>query len=122
MNRVAKRFTFDAAHHLAGLPAGHKCARAHGHTYTVEVTLTAAELDPPGFVADFAALDPLKAYLDTTLDHRDLNTVVEFEPTSERLARHLYDWCEANLNLPPAATVEKVRVSETPNTWAEYRP
>lgn len=122
MNRIAKRYTFDAAHHLPGLPDGHKCARPHGHTYTVEVHLTAVDLDPPGFVADFATLDPLKTYLDATFDHRDLNTVVGFEPTSERLAQHLYGWCRTNLVLPSAVRVEAVRVSETPTTWAEYRP
>lgn len=38
--RIGKSFTFDAAHRLPGLRAGHKCGRLHGHTYTVEVVLT----------------------------------------------------------------------------------
>ncbi|MGH8897377.1 MAG: 6-pyruvoyl trahydropterin synthase family protein [Egibacteraceae bacterium] len=37
MFRIGKSFTFDAAHHLPGLSEGHKCARLHGHTYTVMV-------------------------------------------------------------------------------------
>ena len=85
---IGKRFSFDAAHHLPGLPEGHKCARQHGHTYTVEVILAADALTGPGFVVDFGDLEPLRAYLDATFDHRDLNTVVDFPPTSEHLARH----------------------------------
>ncbi|MDX1738064.1 MAG: 6-carboxytetrahydropterin synthase, partial [Alphaproteobacteria bacterium] len=37
--------------------------------------------------------------------------------TAERMAKHLYDWCAARWE-----EVSAVRVSETPKTWAEYRP
>ncbi len=40
---IGKRFSFEAGHRLGGLPAGHKCARPHGHSYTVEVIVTAGE-------------------------------------------------------------------------------
>ena len=50
-----------------------------------------------------------------------LNDVIDAEPTSENLARVLFDWCAANIALPSAA-IAAVRVSETPATWAEYRP
>lgn len=123
MFRIAKRFTFDASHQLPDLPEGHKCGRLHGHTYTVEVVAAAADIatDGPGFVTDFADLAPLGKYLDATFDHRHLNDAVPFPPTSERLARHLYDWC-SNLTLPAGVRVAAVRVAETPNTWAEYAP
>ncbi len=120
--RISKRFTFEAAHQLRGLPAGHKCGRQHGHSYSVEVILVATELSGPGFVADFAALDPVRKHLDEVYDHRVLNEVLDVEPTSENLARLLFDWCTANVPLPGTAAFEAVRVSETPATWAEYRP
>jgi 6-pyruvoyltetrahydropterin/6-carboxytetrahydropterin synthase len=120
--RICKTFTFEAAHCLAGLPAGHKCARRHGHSYRVEVILASAQLSDPGFVTDFAGLDPVRRFLAGALDHRDLNEVLPVEPTSERLARYLHDWCTASLDLAAAVTVEAVRVSETAATWAEYRP
>jgi GTP cyclohydrolase I len=69
-----------------------------------------------------ADLDPVKAYLAQVYDHRHLSEVVDVEPTSENLARVLFDWCIANLSLPRTVAVEAVRVSETPATWAEYRP
>jgi 6-pyruvoyltetrahydropterin/6-carboxytetrahydropterin synthase len=122
MYRIGKRFTFEAAHQLGGLPDGHKCARLHGHSYSVEVVLAAAVLSPPGFVADFGDLAPVKGHLDEDYDHQNLNGVLDSEPTSENLARVLFDWCTANLSLPAGVTVAAVRVSETATTWAEYQP
>lgn len=123
MYRIGKRFRFEAAHYLRGLPEGHKCARLHGHSYTVEVSVaTDGDLVPPGFVVDFAELSALGTYLSKRYDHRVLNEVVNVAPTSENLARLLFDWCSANLHLPPGVTVAAVRVSETASTFAEYAP
>jgi 6-pyruvoyltetrahydropterin/6-carboxytetrahydropterin synthase len=120
--RIGKEFSFEAAHHLPSLPDGHKCSRPHGHSYTVEVTVTAAELTGPGFATDFADLSPLGGYLARELDHQDLNQMLDFEPTSENIARHLFGWCQDNIPLPGTARVDAVRVSETRSAWAEYRP
>jgi 6-pyruvoyltetrahydropterin/6-carboxytetrahydropterin synthase len=123
MFTIGKSFTFEAAHHLDGLPEGHKCARQHGHSYRVEVLLESETLTGPGFVADFAALMPVKAFLDGQWDHRCLNDVLAADqPTCENLARHLFEWCRANLDEYAARLVAAVRVSETRATWAEYRP
>ncbi|MAN10096.1 MAG: 6-carboxytetrahydropterin synthase QueD, partial [Roseobacter sp.] len=62
-------------------------------------------------------LKPLKTYIDETFDHRHLNDVLDFVSTGENMARHLYEWCA---NRWPETTA--VKVSETPKTWAEYRP
>lgn len=126
MFTISKRFTFDAAHQLSHLhnpewpaddPRQHKCSRKHGHTYTVEVILQAEDLDPNGFVVDYGELAPLKEHIDQAFDHRDLNTVLPFFTTAENLARYFYAWCKGHW---PATAA--VRVSETPGTWAEYRP
>ena len=120
MHRIGRRFTFEAAHRLP-LPDGHKCARLHGHSYTAEVTVAGREPDTAGFVVDFAVLDRLGAHLNDQFDHRDLTEVVAV-PSSEMLARQLFDWCAAHLDLPAGVRVEAVRVSETARSWAEYRP
>jgi 6-pyruvoyltetrahydropterin/6-carboxytetrahydropterin synthase len=121
--RIGKRFGFEAAHHLPGLPAGHKCARPHGHSYTVQVSLVSdGDLAPPGFVVDFADLAPFGAYLAETFDHRDLNDVVEVPPTVENLARLLFEWCARNLHLPAGVDLAAVLVAETASTFAEYAP
>lgn len=121
MYLIGKRFSFEAAHALADLPAGHKCARLHGHTYTVEIELTASQLVPPGFVTDFADLTPFRRYLTDMIDHRHLNEVLPVEPTSENLARHFFTWCVTHLEPGIPARISAVRVSETPQSWAEYR-
>jgi 6-pyruvoyltetrahydropterin/6-carboxytetrahydropterin synthase len=117
---ISRRFSFSAAHHLDGLPAGHKCARVHGHSYAVEIRLTSYGLDGAGFVADFGELDPFKGYLDAELDHRDLNEVLPVQPSCENIARFLYGWCQDNLDQGHLVTA--VRVSESALTWAEYTP
>ncbi|MGW5054784.1 6-carboxytetrahydropterin synthase [Actinokineospora sp. NPDC004072] len=109
-------FTFEAAHHLEGLPDGHKCGRHHGHSYRVDL-----RLDPqthPGRRARLHAL--LAEYLDRHLDHRDLNAVLPFQPTSELLAEHLYDWTLSQANAQETAAVQAVRVWESPRRWAEF--
>jgi 6-pyruvoyltetrahydropterin/6-carboxytetrahydropterin synthase len=117
MYRISKEFHFSASHQLRHLPADHQCARLHGHNYVVVVDLCAAELNADGFVRDYQELAALKAYIDGTFDHRHLNDVFEGHTTAENLARHFYDWSRARW-----PEVSAVRVSETPKTWAEYRP
>lgn len=126
--RIRKRFTFEAAHHLPQLPASHKCSRQHGHGYVVEVTLAADHLDTNGFVLDYACLDTFKRVLDEEYDHRDLNELVPCSPTAEALAAWFYRIVSRLLegHLEAGARrglrVERVMVSETANTTAEYVP
>ena len=42
---LVRKFQFEAAHFLPNVPAGHKCARLHGHSFMVELHLR-GELDP----------------------------------------------------------------------------
>jgi 6-pyruvoyltetrahydropterin/6-carboxytetrahydropterin synthase len=109
-------FTFEAAHHLEGLPDGHKCGRPHGHSYRVDL-----RLDRQTSARRRTTLRTLLAgYLDRHLDHRDLNTVLEFQPTSELLAEHLYAWTLAHAGARDVAAVRAVRVWESPRRWAEF--
>ena len=118
MFRITKEFHFSASHQLTRLPATHQCARLHGHNYIVVVELAASALDEFGFVRDYEELSILKRYIDDSFDHRHLNEVLGHDAvTAEYLAKHFYEWCKAKL---PETTA--VRVSETPKTWAEYRP
>jgi 6-pyruvoyltetrahydropterin/6-carboxytetrahydropterin synthase len=117
---IGKSFTFAAAHHLSGLPEGHQCARVHGHTYTVTVALGAPLLVGPGFVTDFGDLAPFGDHLKAELDHRDLNEVFEFEPTSERIAEALAVWFIAHVQPRIPGRLIAMRVSESATTWADY--
>lgn len=119
---IAKRFSFSASHALTAVPEGHKCRRTHGHNYEVELVCAADELDERGMVVDYFDLDPVKRFIDETVDHRHLNDVVPGEPTAERLAWWLFESLKSEL--PPEVTsrIIAVRVEESPRTWAEYRP
>lgn len=118
MYRISKQFTFSASHQLMGVPEGHPCSRLHGHNYIVEIELSGETLNSAGFVRDYLELSDLKQYIDDVLDHRHLNEVLgDDNVTAERLAKHLFDW-----SLERWSEVTALRVSETPKTWAEYRP
>lgn len=134
MFTISKRFEFSASHVLDGLPDDHPCSRLHGHNYAVEVELSCDDdmLAPIGFVFDYRSLEPVKRWLDDTLDHRHLNEVVHFNPTAEHLATWLFGRVCDLLDLPDRTTaldtlgqlavhVSAVRVFETPKTCAEYR-
>ena len=60
---IYREFTFEAAHRLPQVPAGHKCARLHGHSYRVEIHLRGDVDETTGWVLDFgeisAAFRPL---------------------------------------------------------------
>lgn len=117
MFRITKEFHFSASHRLAHLPPDHQCARLHGHNYILVVELSAPSLNADGFVRDYGELKPLKDYVDDRFDHRHLDDVLDVPSTAENLALHFYEWCKARWPETSA-----VRVSETPKTWAEYKP
>jgi 6-pyruvoyltetrahydropterin/6-carboxytetrahydropterin synthase len=117
MYTISKQFDFSAAHQLHGLPKGHPCGQLHGHNYVVEVILESEELDARGFVVDYGELKKLRRMLDKEgFEHRNLNDIIE-QPTAENIALFIYGWCKKRW--PQTAAV---RVSETPKTWAIYRP
>lgn len=114
---ISKEFTFSAAHQLRGLPDDHPCSRLHGHNYTVVFVLEAVHLDNIGFVTDYRQLDTIKVWLDQTWDHRNLNDLMTENPTAEWIAFVLYLRFASEFT-----SLRAVRVSETPKTWAEYKP
>ena len=119
MYQISKEFHFSYSHQLLHLPVDHQCHRLHGHNAIVRVTLASPVLDVDGFVLDYGDLAPLKRWLDISFDHQHLNDIVDFYPTAELLARAVYDWCRTH---HPTWPVLEVGWSETPKTWATYRP
>ncbi|MCD0452341.1 6-carboxytetrahydropterin synthase [Actinocorallia sp. API 0066] len=121
MLTITKEFHFSASHVLSTLPEWHPCARIHGHNYIVRLELSAPResLGPHGFVRDYRDLDPFKLWLDKTLDHQHLNEALPptTTPSAENLALYIYDHWKSHY---PELTA--VSISETPKTWATYRP
>ncbi|HWK54526.1 MAG TPA: 6-carboxytetrahydropterin synthase QueD [Hyphomicrobiales bacterium] len=113
---IYKEFTFEAAHRLPHVPAGHKCARLHGHSFRVRVHVS-GELDPQlGWVMDFADLKAAVKPVIARLDHYYLNEIPGLEnPTSEVIARWL--WRELRGALPG---LSQVAVMETCTSGCSY--
>jgi 6-pyruvoyltetrahydropterin/6-carboxytetrahydropterin synthase len=114
MYKITKRFDFCASHQLTGLPEGHQCGRLHGHNYSVTVHLF-GELDKVGFIRDYGELSVVKNFIDTNVEHRHLNDVVDFNPTAENLAKWFYDVLK-----PFIPELNSVAVKETDKTQAMY--
>lgn len=112
---IRKEFAFSASHQLYGLKVGHPCTNCHGHNYVVTVEMSATKLSAIGFVIDYRELEPIKKFIDTTLDHRHLNDVLVINPTAENLAKYIFQ--KFKKEFPQLTAVE---VSETPKTTARY--
>jgi 6-pyruvoyltetrahydropterin/6-carboxytetrahydropterin synthase len=112
---------FDAAHSLYGYPG--ECRNLHGHTWDIEVTVSATELDEIGIVYDFKLLkDDLNAVL-STYDHKHINEIPPFDvvsPTAENLARVIYEQLSATVDA--RVKVAEVVVWESPIAKLTYRP
>lgn len=113
---IYREFTFEAAHRLPNVPAGHKCARLHGHSYRVEIHVQGEPDETTGWVLDFGDISRAFQPLHDQLDHRYLNEVAGLDnPTSEVLAQWI--WRRLAGALPLSAVV----VRETCTCGCIYR-
>lgn len=114
--RLVHEFRFEAAHQLLKVPAQHKCARLHGHSFKVEVALIGPVDPATGWFVDFGVLHEAWRPLYEQLDHRFLNEVDGLSnPTSENLARWLWVRLE-----PQVPGLSRITVHETCETRCEY--
>lgn len=118
MFTITKDFHFSASHKLDNLPTGHPCANLHGHNFIIRLHLSSPTVNEVGFVEDYRSLSKFKDWIDNTLDHKHLNDLVDFNPTAENMCKYLYEVAH-NMNL---GKVTAVSWSETPKTWATYKP
>jgi 6-pyruvoyltetrahydropterin/6-carboxytetrahydropterin synthase len=114
--RLIREQRFEAAHRLPKVPAGHKCARLHGHSFKIELVVAGLVNPETGWFIDYGDLDALWQPLHDQLDHNYLNEIPGLEnPTSENLAHWL--WHKLRPSLP---SLERVIVHETCDARCEY--
>lgn len=113
---LVKDFRFEAAHRLPNVPAGHKCARLHGHSFRGELAIR-GEADPiTGWVMDFSELSKHLEPIVDRLDHYYLNEVEGLEnPTSENLA--VWIWRQLQPSLP---SLYRITIEETCSSRCHY--
>jgi 6-pyruvoyltetrahydropterin/6-carboxytetrahydropterin synthase len=118
---ITKIFSFESAHSLPGHRG--KCARPHGHSYRLEITLRGPIKDSPGasdhgMVTDFADVSLIvKPVIIERLDHQDLNAVTGLHTTAENLAHWIWD--ELTNNGLSEELLYRVRLWETESCFAE---
>lgn len=118
---ITKIFRFEAAHSLPGHHG--KCARLHGHSYKLEVTLRGPLKDAPGesdhgMVMDFSEVGALVNHtVIERLDHQDLNAITGLHTTAENLIHWI--WGELVAHGLREDLLYRVRLWETENSFAE---
>jgi len=102
---IYKDFTFESAHLLPNVPAGHKCGRLHGHSFFIRIVVS-GEVDPhTGWIIDFGDIKKAFKPIYDQLDHYYLNDIEGLEnPTSENLAKWV--WQKLKPILPELSRIE----------------
>ena len=133
---LTRRATFSASHYYwnDAWPAERnervfgRCANrnGHGHNYTLEVTVAGKPDAVTGFVVDLKWLkDVIERQVLAAYDHRHLNLEVpEFAgriPTTENIAISIWCRLEPAVTAAGGAKLDRVRVYETPEIFAEFR-
>ena len=84
---IAKEFIFEAAHRLSNVPAARNCARLHGHSFAVRISVAGDVSNDTGSVMDFSDVSAASKPLRKRPDPYYLNEIDGLEnPTSEHLA------------------------------------
>jgi 6-pyruvoyltetrahydropterin/6-carboxytetrahydropterin synthase len=141
---ITRRLEFDAGHRIPDHRS--QCRHLHGHRYAIEITLSGDVIDAAGspvngMVMDFSEIKSLaKEHLVDLWDHAFLawrddqavvslldalpghkTVVLDAVPTAENLARIAFLILDAVYRdrYHNRLRLERVRLYETPNCWAD---
>ena len=117
---VTKVFSLCYGHFLPDYEG--KCINQHGHNSAVEVEF----IDPgvkgyPGMVIDFSIIKRVVGEILEILDHRNLNDLA-FSFADHPTAENIVQWIAAQIQETEIGPgLIRVRMSETPTSWTEWR-
>lgn len=141
---ITRRLEFDAGHRIPNHDS--QCRHLHGHRYALEITLSgqiisAEGVSEQGMVMDFSAVKTIAnetlvsrwdhaflvyrgdaavvAFLATLSGHKTV--VLDVVPTAENLAAEAFRVLDAAYvdSYGNQLRLERVRLYETPNNWAD---
>ena len=116
MYSIKVEANFSSAHNLRGYKG--KCEKLHGHNWKAEVAVLKDKLDKVGMALDFRYLKMKLDKVLEKLDHKYLNNLTYFKkvnPTSENIARYIYDNLKTRI-----PGIKSVTVWESDNSSATY--
>jgi 6-pyruvoyltetrahydropterin/6-carboxytetrahydropterin synthase len=111
----------------------------HGHRYVLEVTFIAENLDKLGRVVDFGVIkNIIGKWIDDNWDHNTILNVrdrklgdditkvtgqkiyyLDYNPTAENMARHLFEKICPELFKDYNIKIDRIKLFETPNCSVE---
>jgi 6-pyruvoyltetrahydropterin/6-carboxytetrahydropterin synthase len=143
--QITRRLEFDAGHRIPNHNS--QCKHLHGHRYTIEITLsgdviTQEGVSEQGMVMDFSDVKHIaKEHVVDAWDHAFLvyrgdkvvldflnslpghkTVIMEVIPTAENLAKVAFDVLKDAYHdtFGNHLKLERVRLFETPNNWADH--
>jgi len=143
--QITRRLEFDAGHRIPNHNS--QCKHLHGHRYAIEITLSGDIIategaSEQGMVMDFSDVKRIaKEQVVDAWDHAFLvyrkdkvvldflatlpghkTVVLDVVPTAENLARVAFDLLKDAYHdtYGNHLRLERVRLYETPNNWADY--
>lgn len=133
MYTIRKTFKFEMAHILSS-SYSKECQEIHGHSYKLEIIISALALNSDGMVIDFKKLkeivnqEIINKWDHTCLIEKDFWAVPGFKcvntpynPTAENMVKDVYDRLKPLLfSEIPSFVSLKIRLHETGTGYAEY--
>lgn len=132
MMLLTRRYGFSAAHQLwnsdwdavQNEKIFGACARLHGHTYRLEVTVMGFPSTETGMILDLKTMDALVNELILShVDHQYLDEDVDFirgkRSTVEILSKVFFDRLTLSMKTHEFVDLYRVRLYESDDNWAE---
>ncbi|MCB5249909.1 MAG: 6-carboxytetrahydropterin synthase QueD [Candidatus Cloacimonadales bacterium] len=120
MYKINVSSSFSAAHKLNNYPG--LCKNLHGHNWKVRIQINCMKVDELGMAIDFGVAKKYLNDIMSMFDHQYLNDLPYFtgiNPTSENIARVIFDELKKEFNSEDAKIAE-VEVWESDHSSVIY--